>query len=743
MVGKRHLRWLRTRPERRPVARDALRGTAIALEAAAAEPPDMGFEYMPVHDPELEPRDEAVFLLQIAAEIEHALMVQYLFAAYSLDPSETESTDRLLQIAREEMGHLATMQNLLLLTGGPLSFEREHSQHLSAIYPFRFRLEPVSRPSLAKYVWAESPADWSVVDLSHWPEFNSIDALREHVRKEAEAANGGYPLNRVGGLFMQLKQLFELLDPDRDFVSDAHRFQARYEDWGFDPSAFPNTPGDKLIVMDTAAGSSNEVKERAIAAIVAIGQQGEGETVLPGERSHFMRFLGLYRKYFSTQPKVHPIPVNPNTTLPPQPDDPGLPGSQMDEFAMMEEQELVSGRILNERSRLWAQLFNQRYRLLLGFLQHFFLYDDGLNESETSDPIANYESNGDRTARGYLLIWTFNEMRRLRKLSRMLVTLPLREESELYRAAPPFELPYTLDLPVRDRSRWRTHLDALKAADRLIAEIRELPPDKNNPFLIDLEKLDALDTERLSELASGRPLPQPPQEFEKVVTILEEAVRGFDVPDDAPHENFWATRPRDQFLKFEIISGPLVDDVGWDPAQSVIHQVISRDPAGILRPMPYGRPQIPESRRDYIRDWIIGHAPSEGAPAYPRERDPLDVPPGPEPEPGEMTDSDNAMLELLKSKRSIAMFVHGNITANGATLSKLFVDEKYTAILDFLKNGRSVRPPQAGNRLVVPGKPEESALYLQITGDDGVMRGRFSADEAKVVHEWIANLSNG
>lgn len=39
---------------------------------------------VPMHDPSLEPRDEAVFLLTAAAEIEHALMVQYLYAAYSV-----------------------------------------------------------------------------------------------------------------------------------------------------------------------------------------------------------------------------------------------------------------------------------------------------------------------------------------------------------------------------------------------------------------------------------------------------------------------------------------------------------------------------------------------------------------------------------------------------------------------------------------------------------------------------------
>jgi rubrerythrin len=62
-------------------------------------------------------------LLTAAAEIEHALMVQYPYAAYSVrvaDPNQTELEtvqNRLTQIAREEKGHLATVQNLLHLIG--------------------------------------------------------------------------------------------------------------------------------------------------------------------------------------------------------------------------------------------------------------------------------------------------------------------------------------------------------------------------------------------------------------------------------------------------------------------------------------------------------------------------------------------------------------------------------------------------------------------------------------------------
>src|SRR5436305_13851824 len=52
-------------------------GTAQVATALVAGPAG------PIHDPPLEPRDEVVFLLTAAAEIEHALMGQYPHAAES------------------------------------------------------------------------------------------------------------------------------------------------------------------------------------------------------------------------------------------------------------------------------------------------------------------------------------------------------------------------------------------------------------------------------------------------------------------------------------------------------------------------------------------------------------------------------------------------------------------------------------------------------------------------------------
>ena len=108
----------------RPQWRRRRRGSSRGLEI-----PDL------VHHPT--PRDKAQVLLESGAEVEHALMVQYLYAAYSLksprrskrcrqkaalnDGEEMTQISRkswpvtLRGIAREEMGHLMTVQNLLVL----------------------------------------------------------------------------------------------------------------------------------------------------------------------------------------------------------------------------------------------------------------------------------------------------------------------------------------------------------------------------------------------------------------------------------------------------------------------------------------------------------------------------------------------------------------------------------------------------------------------------------------------------
>src|SRR5262245_20842753 len=118
--------------------------------------------------PGLTLHDHLIMLLHVAAEIEHGLMVQYLYAAYSLGGPEATTTPKrrklikrwqknLLTVAKEEMGHLLTVQNILCLLGAPTHFAREDYRWTVPYYPFPFRLEKLTRSSLACYVYAEMP----------------------------------------------------------------------------------------------------------------------------------------------------------------------------------------------------------------------------------------------------------------------------------------------------------------------------------------------------------------------------------------------------------------------------------------------------------------------------------------------------------------------------------------------------------------------------------------------------------
>src|SRR5262249_1874330 len=120
----------------KPPGAASFAGTAPLAPSAATTPK------LNPPDPWLSSRDEAVFLLQTTAEVEHALLVQYLYAAYSLDASRftdpqkatvSKMKQTIIGIAREEMAHLASVQNVLRLLGGPIHLDRE-------AFPYRSEL---------------------------------------------------------------------------------------------------------------------------------------------------------------------------------------------------------------------------------------------------------------------------------------------------------------------------------------------------------------------------------------------------------------------------------------------------------------------------------------------------------------------------------------------------------------------------------------------------------------------------
>src|SRR5690242_1150379 len=102
----------------------------------------------------IDSREDLIDALSEAAELEHGVMLQYLFAAYSMKKRIEEFASSALkaeqqelvrsweghitQVALEEMGHLGTVCNLLSAIGGAPRFSRPNFPQPSGYYPFDF-----------------------------------------------------------------------------------------------------------------------------------------------------------------------------------------------------------------------------------------------------------------------------------------------------------------------------------------------------------------------------------------------------------------------------------------------------------------------------------------------------------------------------------------------------------------------------------------------------------------------------
>ena len=165
-----------------------------------------------------DPYLELLRLLNVAAEIEHGLMVQYLYCAFSIKPRyaglagyAAPSANDILGIAIQEMQHLGKVNNLLGALGAAPVLIREDFPYEPDIIPFRFRLEPASRASLAKYVWTESPVGATDLAKARTAEDRLFCQQLDQV-----LSNGQRRPNFVGPLYDAVIALVKEVDATQD-----------------------------------------------------------------------------------------------------------------------------------------------------------------------------------------------------------------------------------------------------------------------------------------------------------------------------------------------------------------------------------------------------------------------------------------------------------------------------------------------------------------------------------------------
>ena len=445
-------------------------------------------EQRPVLPPEFDWRDYTVMLLHVAAEIEHSLMVQYLFAAYSMGgpqvPAELRDDVRgwqeiILGIAKEEMGHLVTVQNLLTALGGPLNLDREDYPWGSDFYPFAFSLRPLSAKSLATYVVAESPETWSGEEA---------DAI-----KKVAAETAGQYVNRVGALYGRVDAILGDRDflPDEAFHAKTLPYQASWDEWGRgyargrrgqEAGNVPDVKSPELLVFGVFS------RDSARKALHEIGEQGEAPDLdEQDETSHFNRFLGIYRA-LTRLPEdeqalvARPVAENPVTAH-------RLNESEVAGFAAAE---VTTSPITDPVTALWGHLFNLRYRMLLTDIAHAFRLAGPLDDG------------GVLTGRGALVHRAFAEMYNLRAVAGRLVELPLeRDVPDGLRAGPTFEMPYSLELPHHDHDCWLLQRDLVQASQLLVEQLLDSAPSTgHDPYLVALRESDRRALAQIEQILS-------------------------------------------------------------------------------------------------------------------------------------------------------------------------------------------------------------------------------------------------
>ncbi len=455
----------------------------------------------PLLNLEFSPRDFISYLLSIDAEIEHCLMVQYLYAAYSVGGPDVPEHHRamvrgwqevILGIAKEEMGHLISVQNVLRVIGAPIHLEREDYPWDMPFYPFPFTLEPLTMDSLAKYVYTESAVGWQGGELGA--------EILAAVHAQADDPH------KVGELFAVLLKLLNDPDylPDSAFQPETHACQANWAEWGRgymggnrgnSTGAHPPKTPDVLVVPVTC-------RDDVVNALQQIAEQGEA--TLNSQPSHFVRFFQIWcemRNAIARQPvslelwnsakpndfdtktwaEFYPVragvpvtgpawsasrkvAVNPYVSLDPE-NDPEMGGA-------------TTTHITNPESALWASLHNLRYRMLLTYLIHTFTLYGGLNAA------------GVITPRGQIVNATFGEMYNLRAISEILMSSLVSDDPADGFAGPPFQMPYTLNSPFGEANRWRAHLDLLTASEGLIAALLRVSPPSRHAYLYSLREAD-------------------------------------------------------------------------------------------------------------------------------------------------------------------------------------------------------------------------------------------------------------
>lgn len=262
-------------------------------------------------------REQLIHALYEAAELEHNLMCTYLYAAFSLKEGESEGLSAeeaeavtrwrraIIDIAIDEMGHLAAVWNITSAIGGSPRFGRDNFPLDAGALPAGIvvKLAPFTRDVLQHFVHLERP------DASDEPDGEGFRYQRRFTRNA--------PLRRLTPMGFDYETVGEFYQT----MQKALAFMA--ERLG-EKALFCGDPALQLSPAEIDLHGAKPVlcSKTAIEACAAIVTEGEGASI-ENANSHYCRFRAIRDEYDALLAKnpafqpAHPAAVNPVLRRPP------------------------------------------------------------------------------------------------------------------------------------------------------------------------------------------------------------------------------------------------------------------------------------------------------------------------------------------------------------------------------------------------------------------------------------------
>jgi Ferritin-like len=306
-------------------------------------------------------REALIYTLGKAAELEHLVMVQYLYAAFSLKETEAEGLTadgvtqakrwrkELFRIAGQEMLHMALVQNLLAAVGAAPRLARPNLPLPPRSYPagIQIALVPFGEAALRHFAYLERPEGMELADDEEFAALAKAAPLP--AADEDEIGPHLQDFATIGSLYRSLQEgiavLADKLGEERLFIGPRSS-QATEEHFRWE---------ELVAVTDVAS---------AQAAIETIVEQGEGARG-DWHDAHFGHLIAMLDEYLAAReadPQFEPArSVVPAYVREPES---GLPVA------------IISDGFTSRA----MDLFNAVYEILLQLLSRYFAHTDETDE---------------------------------------------------------------------------------------------------------------------------------------------------------------------------------------------------------------------------------------------------------------------------------------------------------------------------------------------------------------------------